>query len=324
MKASDLELRPANVDDAAFAADLFTAVRPDDPQDPKDMAHNWANPDTKGVAERFIGELRGEPVAFAQQRHPKWEHTPERFGNVGADLVPGFRTRERLDALLAAMEERSRADGTARFTSWVWEDDELKLGVLQERGYTEERRERFWELDIVARRDALVKMAEESRVKMREQRIEVLTIDRDPDPDKWRKLWRVSNEAEQDVPTTVPHVESTFEDFMKWMGSPGLREDRIWIARHGEAILGVSMLSYPRVRGVVQTDWTGMARAARGKGIARALKCETVMQAIGLGVDKVRTDNDSTNAPILHLNAQMGYQRRPDMIQLMRASAAPA
>ena len=63
-----------------------------------------------------------------------------------------------------------------------------------------------------------------------------------------------------------------------------------------------------------------MARAARGKGIARALKCETVMQAIALGVDKVRTDNDSTNAPILHLNEQMGDRRRPDMIQLMKAA----
>jgi len=43
-----------------------------------------------------------------------------------------------------------------------------------------------------------------------------------------------------------------------------------------------------------------------------------VMQAIALGVDKVRTDNDSTNTPILHLNEVMGYQRRADMIQLMR------
>lgn len=322
IRAGDLTLRPASVDDALFVADLFTAVRPDDPQDPKEMAHAWANPDTKGVAERFIGSHEGRPVAFAQQRHTKWEHTPERYGNVGGDLTPDFRTTERLDGLIAAMEERSRADGTATFTSWCWEDDALKLGVLQARGYKEERRERFWELDLIARRDVLARMAEESRAKMREQRIDILTMDRDPDPGKWHKLWRVSEEAVQDIPTTVPHVEGTFEDFMKWMRSPGLHEDRIWIAREGDAILGVSMLSYPRVRGVVQTDWTGMARSARGKGIARALKCETVMQAIGLGVDKVRTDNDSSNAPILHLNAQMGYRRRPDMIQLMR-SATP-
>ena len=97
-----------------------------------------------------------------------------------------------------------------------------------------------------------------------------------------------------------------------------MRPDRIWLAREGDEIIGISQLSYPPVRGVVSTDWTGMARKARGRGIARALKCETLMQAIGLGVDRVRTDNDSTNAPILHINETMGYRRRPDMIQLLK------
>jgi hypothetical protein len=78
------------------------------------------------------------------------------------------------------------------------------------------------------------------------------------------------------------------------------------------------MLSYPPQRGVVVTDWTGTARSVRGRGVARALKCETVMQAIALGVDRVRTDNDGQNAPILHINESMGYRRRPDMVMYLR------
>ena len=307
------------MEDAAFAADLDTAVRPDDPQDPVIYEDYWRNPDENSKIERFIGELDGRRVAYAVQRHPKWK-TPQRYGNVGGDVLPSHRTPERLDALLAAMEERSRADGTQTFTCWAWENDHLRVGVLTKRGYQEERRQRFWELDLVANRSKLEAMAADSRKKMREQRISVLTIDRDDDPEKFTKLWRMSNEAEKDVPTTVPHVEGAFEDFMKWMRSPGLREDRIWIAREGDAVLGVSILSYPPRRGVVQTDWTGVARAGRGKGIARALKCETVMQAIALGVDKVRTDNDSQNVPILHINDTMGYRRRADGIQFMRSA----
>jgi hypothetical protein len=68
----------------------------------------------------------------------------------------------------------------------------------------------------------------------------------------------------------------------------------------------------------VETDWTGTARKVRGRGVARALKCETVMQAISFGVKTVRTDNDGENAPILHLNASMGYTRLKDQIQLMK------
>jgi GNAT superfamily N-acetyltransferase len=317
VRVADMTLREARLDDAPFAADLNTAIYPDDPHDPKTYAHWWAHPDETGTRERFIGEIGGKPVAFAYHYHARWDRTPKRLGSVWADVLPSHRTPERVDALFGAMEERSRADGAEKFTAWSWEQDKLRVAVIAKRGFREERRSRFWELDLLANRKRLQTMTDDSRTRMRDQRISTLTIDRDPDQDKWTKLWRMSNEAEQDVPTTMPHVEPTFEDFMNWMQSPGLHEDRIWIARDGDAILGVSMLQYPQ-RGVVQTDWTGVARAGRGKGIARALKCETVMQAIDLGVDRVRTDNDSQNAPILHINDSMGYKRRPDMIQFMR------
>jgi hypothetical protein len=82
--------------------------------------------------------------------------------------------------------------------------------------------------------------------------------------------------------------------------------------------VGISQLAYPPVRGVVATDWTGTARKVRGRGVARALKCETLMQAIALGVDRVRTDNDSANAPILYINETMGYRIRVEGIQFLK------
>lgn len=314
----ELDIRSAKPEDARFATDLMTELYPDDPQDPVQWEHFWRNPSAKMAVRRWIGELEGRPVAFAFQRHALWEDDPKRFGTVGGDLLRAHRTAERVDALLAAMESGSRADGARIFLSWTWETDALKLGVLEGRGYKEERRERFWELDLVANRERLEKMTRESRERMEREGVEVTTIDRIDDPDKWHKLHRMSNEAAHDVPSTAPYVDTPFDDFMKEMRSPGLAEDRTWVARDGEQLVGISMLSYPPSRGVVVTAWTGMARAARGRGIARAMKCETVMQAIALGVDKVRTDNDSTNAPILHINETMGYQRRPDMVQLMK------
>jgi len=319
LKAGDVVLREAKLSDAEFVADMETAIRPDDPRDPVALKDYWRNPEEKSKVERFIAELGGDRVGYAHQRHAIWK-TPKRYGNVNGDLLPAHRTSGRMDALFAAMEERSRADGTKTFTTWSWEDDELRVGAIQARGYAEERRQRFWELDLVANRAKLEATAAEAREKMRQEKIRVLTIDRDTDPEKWKKLWRMSEEAIADIPTTAPFTPTTFDDFMKWMRSPGLHEDRIWIARDGDAILGVSILSYPPKRGVVSTDWTGVARAGRGRGIARALKYETVMQAIALDVDRVRTDNDFKNTPILHINEKMGYRRRPDMIQFMRAA----
>jgi GNAT superfamily N-acetyltransferase len=312
-----MTLREAKLADAEFVADLDTAIRPDDPRDPVTLKDYWRNPEENAKIERFIGEIGRERVAFAFQRHDLWK-TPKRFGSVSGDVMPSYRTPARIDALFAAMEERSRADGTKTFTTWCWEDDKLRVGVVQARGYVEERRQRFWELDLVANRAKLEATATQSRAKMRDEKIRVLTVDEDTDPEKWKKLWRMSEEAIRDIPTTAPITETTFDDFMKWMKGPGLHQNRIWIARDGDAILGVSILSYPPKRGVVSTDWTGVARAGRGRGIARALKYETVMQAIALGVDKVRTDNDFKNTPILHINETMGYKRRADGVQYMK------
>jgi GNAT superfamily N-acetyltransferase len=318
MKVTDLELRPATLDDAAFTADLYTALRPDDPDDPALFRHWWKIEAADNVVERWVALRDGQPAGQLFHRHAFWEKMPERYGRVSAELLPAVRTAPRLNALFDFVEDRSRADGTKTFTTWVWEDDELLLDVLKGRGFKEERRERFWECDLVANRDKLTAMAGESRKRMQAEGIRVLTLAEDTDPEKYKKLWRMSDEAEQDIPTTVPHIGTPWEVFEEWMRSPGLREDRQWIAREGDDIVGVSQLSYPPTRGHVQTDWTGTARKVRGRGVARALKCETVMQAIALGVPRVRTDNDGENAPILHLNASMGYTRLKDQIQLMK------
>jgi hypothetical protein len=316
--AAGLALRPATLDDAAFAADMYTALQPDDPEDPVLWRDWWASVDPSSTVERYVALREERPVGLTGMQHPAWERMPERYARIMGDLVPELRTPERMDALLAFGEERARADGALRGTAWAWEWDEARIRVLGARGYREERRARFWELDLVARRARLEEMTRASRERMRAQGVRVLTLADDPDPDVRRKIWRMSEEASQDTPRTVPWVATPFDVFEKWFASPGIREDRMWIARVGDDVVGISVLSYPPVRGVVQTDWTATARSVRGMGVARALKCETVMQAIALGVDRVRTDNDFQNKPILHINESMGYRPRPEMIQFIK------
>ena len=318
MKVADMTLRPATLDDAAFVADILTERHPDDPEDPQLTRHWWTIQDPEATVERFIASAGGADIGYVMRSHESWAKMPKRFGRMSCSLRPASWSAARVDALIEAMEERQRGDGAKRVTMWAWEDDPDYIAILEQRGFREERRERFWELDLVEGRERITKMAAESRARMKKERISLLTLAEDSDPQKLEKLKRMSDEAESDVPTTVPHVTLTMAEFMKWFDSPGLRPDRSWIARDGDDIVGISQLAYPPVRGIVSTDWTGMARKARGRGIARALKCETLMQAIALGVDRVRTDNDSTNAPILHINETMGYRRRHDGIQFLK------
>ena len=315
-------LRPATLDDAALDARLDTALYPDDPQDPAMTRHWWETEDPDWTTERWVVREGDREIGLAFMQHAPWDKMPRRFARVGGHVFPDVRTVERLGALQDLMEQRARRDGARIFVTGSREDDPFRRGFLEARGYREERRMRSWELDLVANRERLLAMLERSRERMREQGIRILTFAEDRDPQKVRKIHDMNWEAEQDVPTTVPHVPYPLSITEKWLTSPALRPDRIWLARLGEDVVGISMLAYPPSLGNVWTDWTGTARKVRGKGVARALKLETVAQALALGITGVRTSNDGENAPILHLNEDMGYRRIPGWIQYHRPAEA--
>lgn len=303
-----LALRPATLDDAGFVADVQTALRPERPADPVVMRYWWEVGAGNWTEERWVADAAGRPVGYGTSSHARWEVVPERYATVGGDLLPEARSRERLDAIFAAMEARARQAGARILHVRANEDDASRIAVIEQRGYREDRRGRRWELDLTEARDRILATTEECRDRMRREGVRLLTLAHDPDPEKHVKVWRMNEEAALDVPTTEPRVPGLFEDHMKWVRAPDMREDRFWIARIGDDIVGCSVLAYPPVRGVVGTEWTATARSVRGRGVARALKCETLAQAIALGVTRVRTGNDAANAPILHLNETMGYR----------------
>ncbi len=313
-----LSFRASTLDDAELIADMLTAREPESPWDPLELRHWWASQDPEWTNRRFVAELDGRPIGGAYMSHAPWEKRPQLVADVGAWFAPPHEVAANLDRGYDMVEDLARRDGARSFRTGTRESRHDLLAYLSGRGYHEDRRGKRWELDLVAQRDRLLSMLEASRAKMREQGIEIHTIDRDRDPDVYRKLHAMSEAAVQDVPTTIPHLPEPFEQFMKWFDSPGIHRARMWIARKGDDVVGTSALSYPKVRGYVGTDWTATARAVRGRGVARALKLETLRQAMDLGVAKVRTGNDAQNAPILHLNEVMGYAPQPEEIQLMR------
>ena len=303
-----LEFTPATVDDAAFYADVYSAAHPTEPLDPLMQRYEWEHGYEKWRTDRSVVWAKGRRIGVALMQHARWDAIPRRWADIGGELLPELRDAPTLAALFAEMEGRAAAAGAALAHVRASADDEVKLAALAVRGFHEDRRGKKWELDLVANRERLLAMADASRARMRREGITVTTLAADTDPERYRKAWRMSEEAGKDVPSTLGNVEETFDDFLRWLRTPGMHEDRVWIARDGDDVVGLSVLEYPPVRGVVGTAWTATARAVRGRGVARALKCETVAQAIALGVDRVRTGNDAKNDPILHINETMGYR----------------
>ena len=319
MPATDLEreLRPATLDDAALVADLESMRDPQEPRDPVMLRYWWQMGDELERAMRRVRVREGSAIAFLGVSHDLWPDGEKRFGVIRPLLRYDRWSDEDFARLVDIGAEWLRSEGAETAVARVREDFHRELGVLARLGFSERRRLRTSELDLAAHRDHIVAAAQESRRRTQEQGILMIPFSDDGDPEKHRKLYETMIESGHDVPHTVPERDMTFEEWRRyWFDNPAIRQDRFWIAREGDDIVGCTILDCPVVRGVPWTAYTGTRRSVRGRGIARALKYQSMAQAIEVGYTRVRTSNDAENPAILRINAEMGYRLVAPIIEL--------
>ena len=291
--------------------------------------HNAANPESPWDPEATRGWLATKDLPWSL-----WlvragdkavaaylvEVQPERSAEIELAVLPEYREKALYSRLYDHAEGLLR-DAEKVLTFARSNESEL-LALLEARGYHEDARERFWSLPLPPLAGRLRREHAEALRQMAEAGIQVTTLAADPHPDKLRELHAVHAEASADVPSSVARPPLSWAVFEAWLARPGVSPERIWIARAGERIVGFSALSYPP-HGHVETDFTGVARSWRGRGVGRAVKLASLVQALDLGVERVGTDNDSRNAPILRLNQGLGYEVAYEVVKLLRTSSSP-
>src|ERR1700681_844662 len=318
-----LDLRAATLADIGIVADLEATRDPDDPRDPEMMRFWWTRGSLSQVFSRLVAVENDQAVAFMVASHERWGDAPERFGSLRAVIRSDWWSEREYARLIAKGEEWLGSEGVVNAVNRVREDFRNELEALGRIGYREVRRQKISELDLVAHRDDLLRGLAQERKKMKTQGVRMLTLSEYKDSERMVKLHEMMAAAEQDIPSTVPIPRQSFEEWMRFtFDDPGVREDRFWIALEGDAVVGLSYLQFPPVRGLPWTAFTATSKEVRGRGIARALKYESMAQAVDLGYKRVRTANDGANAPILHINKEMGYRLVSPVIELHRSLPA--
>jgi len=307
--------RPARLEEAALASDVMTRAYPPLPQDPVMTRFRWEHPRIDYAYGRFFAERDAQPIAYLGWIHGPWSRVTDRHCEVEVWLDRAALDRELLGEIWRWIGDAAVAEESGVLLAYCAEDEPEMLDSLAELGYERARAEKVWELDLKRHGPRLIEEAARARTRMETGGIRLLTLADWADPAKFRKLHELDAGTVQDIPHTLTIVLEAFEDFDRRAHAPDRRHDRWWLALDGDELVAMTYLKFPPVRGTVWTGYTCTHPRYRGRGIARAVKLQSLAQAARLGTPFVCTDNDSENAPMLHINETLGYVRRPGFVE---------
>ena len=286
---------------------LNNLVWPDEVQTVDEFRSNDEHRDPKCRWGRWVAELDGQVVGWAQhdqlagRYHPGkywlefYVHPDHRRAGVGAALYNQvIAALLPYDPLLVRVALRN--------------DMPDCIGFLTRRGFREDWHSWESRLDVVAfDPQPFVGVVE----RVQAQGIVFKTFrELDGDPDRDRKLFDLMAETRADAPMRDPATPLEFERWRETtIHGSHMDPDGYFVALAGDEYVGVSNLLAAREGLDVEVSWTGVRRAYRGRDIALALKLLGIDYARQQGYAYLRTMNNSLNAPMLAINAKLGYAR---------------
>jgi len=266
-----IEVKPVSgYDDLVLWVDIRNAAAPDDPETVEMMAlvrarelHRMdllASLDGEPAGAAF---LAGDPASVASS-HPY----------VDIRVAEHLRGRGVGTALASALTEGARAQGKEGFECSVLDSDAHSRGYVERRGYRQIRTVDKWTLDL---RSALPAYATPPGIEIG------WLAER---PELMNAMYEVAAEAYPEFGGWIGSQAETEQDWLVYeLGNPALPVELTSIAVAGDEVAGFStFIQLPDGR-TASHRMVAVARAWRGRGVARALVCAQLEGAKAAGYD---------------------------------------
>ena len=289
-----VEIYPyADEADEQLGLDVYNTVWPHDRVGiDEERSYRASLSDYIDLLARVDGEIGGSALGSIQPQWPEFVFAP-------VSVLPERRRQGAGTALYEAVSAWARERGLDTIETIVADDDPESLAFAQRRGFAEESHEKGVSLALTRIEPPTVDVPEG---------VEIITwAER---PELARGMYEVVLEAAPDIPGSRDEQIEPFEDWLAHdMSGPGDRPDATFVAVAGDEVIGYAKFSLTAAQPTTaHHDLTGVKRAWRGRGVARALKATQIAWAKANGFEELRTRNDERNAPIRHLNEEFGYR----------------
>jgi GNAT superfamily N-acetyltransferase len=307
-----LELREFKPDDYGKLAHVFGSNFPDYDRTPEEWRFEDESLDrSKFYFKRYSCMTDGVegPVGFAQCQNIPWMYHPKKLWfDIWVD--PQHQRKGIGSVLYERLSQDFKSLGTV--TSWtgIKEDMLLPIKFATNRGFREKMR--AWEsrLSPTTVNPALFKKYID---KASQHGIQIVTLAEEmrSDPECYHKLHALVQAVSEDIPRPEQFTPVSFEQWSAFeMKNPNLVPQGYMIAKDGDKYVGMSTVwkdqKHPKW---LYQGLTGILREYRGRGIAIALKLKVIDFSKSNNYEKLKTWNDSTNAPMLGINTRLGFKR---------------
>lgn len=319
-----LELRKFQATEYERFAQVRSSLFPDHPLSAQELKAFDDNLDkTKYYRQRYscFNRETGEIVGFGDIGHMAWMFNPRRF--LGRIVVDRDHQNQGVGRYLYENLIMFLADLNAS-EAWAFakEDMPVSISFLAKRGFSE--RERTWESWL---NPANVNVSQFMRYTEEASKagVEISTLagELENDPECYAKLYKLNMDLMADVPMPEHFTPLPYEQWLAFdMKDPGLLPEAYAIAKHGTEYVGLSTVRHldKEPTGLYQA-LTGVRREYRGKGVAFTMKLKVIDYARKNGYDKIKTENATTNAPMLGINIRLGFKKEVGWIAYSKALA---
>ena len=305
--AAMVELEPCRTEaDERLSLEIYNAVCPDQAFSLADV-RDWKASviDHVDLVARLDGKPAGSAIAAIMPSKPD-------MAFIVNTVLPPARGRGVGTALYQHAAGWAEERGVASLESRVAEGDDASLAFARRRGFAEISRQGRLVLELAGVEPPPVDPPDG---------ITIVPYDDREDLDGG--LYETARDSFPDIPGNEDWVVPPFEHWRRHHlhGSTN-RPDATFVALAGDDVVGYAKFGITEARpGTAMHQMTCVKRAWRGRGVASALKRAQIAWAKANGFDRLETENEERNAPMLRVNEKLGYRPAPGVIYVRRELA---
>ncbi len=307
-------IRTFTPNDYEQVVSVYNAALPDYPTTVKEMQGEDKHVAPHCKFARWVAELNGKIVGAAQYEQRADHYHPQKFW-IDGYVHPQFERQGIGTALYETVMQALQSFDPILVYCGVEENRTRSVRFLLKRSVQESSRHWISRLSL---EKFDLRPYTKTEEKLRAQGIEIKSFpELSNDPDRNRKLFDLWWAIKQDIPAAGGAVSTpiTFEHYVETrLTGPNFMPDGYFVATHNGEYVGTSAFWGADERKIIRNGITGVKREYRRRGIALALKIRGIEYAKQQGYEKIETQNNSINRPMLSINEALGFEKQPAII----------